>query len=216
LSFDNDSDADLARRTLEGQEGAFKALVARHKKWLYHFIARYVNNEADRQDILQESFVSSYFGLASFDSSRSFANWLRTIALNKCRDHGRRQTLRRFLLPWNGAAYETSIPDPAADIVEDIIKREELIGLHRAIMVLPQSLRDALILTSLEGLSYAEAAEILGTTAKGVEGLTYRARKRLAEKLSLEDCLQRSHLPQVDVRTAEYKRKRIVGRRQSC
>ena len=199
-----------------GREDAFKALVARHKKWLYHFIARYVSNEADRQDILQESFVSSYFGLASFDSSRSFANWLRTIALNKCRDHGRRQTLRHFLLPWNGTAYETLIPDPAADIVEDIIKREELISLHRAIMMLPQSLRDALILTSLEGLSYAEAAEVLGTTAKGVEGLTYRARKRLAEKLSLEDCQQASHLPPIDLRGAEYKKKRIVGRRQNC
>jgi RNA polymerase sigma-70 factor (ECF subfamily) len=216
LSFDNDSDADLACRTLKGQEDAFKALAARHKKWLYHFIARYVSNEADRQDILQESFVSSYFGLASYDVSRSFANWLRTIALNKCRDHGRRQTMRRFLLPWNNTAYETSIPDPAADIVGDIIKREELIGLHRAIMVLPRSLRDALILTSLEGLSYAEAAEVLGTTAKGVEGLTYRARKRLAEKLSPQDCQQISRSPPMDSRTAEYKSKRVVGRRQNC
>ena len=55
-----------------------------------------------------------------------------------------------------------------------------------AIDALPSRLRDPLILTAIEGLSQAEAAEILGLTVKAVEGAVYRAKKQLSETLKLD------------------------------
>src|ERR1700754_166601 len=179
------SDAALVAATLAGDEGAFTALVGRHKKWLYRYIHRYVRDETEAQDVLQESLIAAWRGLKSYDPNRPLEFWLRRIALNKCRDRARRQAVRRFLLPWSNSPRETLAADPAPAIDESLAENEQLRMARDAIEALPAKLRDPVILTAIEGLSQAEAAEILGLTVKAVEGAVYRAKKRLTEKLNL-------------------------------
>ena len=57
------SDAVLVAATLAGDEGAFTALVGRYKKPLYRYIHRYVREEAEAQDVLQESLIAAWRGL---------------------------------------------------------------------------------------------------------------------------------------------------------
>src|ERR1700750_3495950 len=108
------SDAALVAATLAGDEGAFTALVGRHKKWLYRYIHRYVRDETEAQDVLQESLIAAWRALKSYDPNRPLEFWLRRIALNKCRDRARRMAVRRILLPWSGGAREAAAVDPAA------------------------------------------------------------------------------------------------------
>jgi len=74
---------------------------------------------------------------------------------------------------------------------------------------LPAPLRDPLILTAIEGLSQAEAAEILGISVKAVEGAVYRAKKRLTETLQLERPAVRTEIRRPAPRPPEQRFRKI-------
>ena len=178
-------DAELARRSLGGERSAFSLLMARHKGPIHGYIRRYVRNPEDAGDILQETFVSAWRALSTYDPARPLDVWLRRIALNKCRDYGRRAKLRAAVSGlFDSDAHEVeAAPDPGAGSEAALIAREEAQALERALAALPHGLRDPLVLTALEGLSQAEAGAVLGLSAKAVEVRVYRARNKLAAVL---------------------------------
>lgn len=182
-------DDQLAARAIAGDERAFAWLMRRHKDALYRFIRRYTGNSDEAYDLLQETFAAAWAALKRYDAARSFPAWLRSIALNKCRDWSRRRAVRRWLTRSDpldsqaGLNLADEAPSPEAAVVE----RQRLSRLDRAVANLPQGLKEPLILTALEDLSHEEAGRILGLTAKAVELRVYRARKALAEALALHD-----------------------------
>ena len=95
----DESDAALAARAIKGDRSAFNHIVRRHQEPLYRFIRRYVGDTDEAYDLLQETFVSAWQALGRYDPARPAATWLRRIALNKCRDWGRRRTVRRLWYP---------------------------------------------------------------------------------------------------------------------
>jgi RNA polymerase sigma-70 factor (ECF subfamily) len=183
------TDAELVAEVLSGREAAFTALMRRHKTWLYLFVRRHVATSEDAYDVVQEAFTSAWSALKSYDRSRPFDIWLRRIALNKCRDRGRREAVRRRVLSMVGLAPEATeqVADTTPGAETQRIGGEALARLNAAIAALPGKLREALVLTSLQGLSQREAADVLGVTPKVVEMRAYRARRQLAEKLSPGD-----------------------------
>lgn len=180
------SDEALAVRAADGDERAFAALVGRHKATLYRLARRYVGDADDAYDIVQASFVSAWSALGRYDPARGFAPWLRTIALNKCRDHARRAAVRRLLMiPATQGA--EAVADPQQGAEAEWIAREELGALDRAIAGLPRGLKEPLLLTVFAGLSQAEAGRQLKISAKAVETRLYRARRALSETIGKAD-----------------------------
>lgn len=178
---DTGTDADLVERARQGEDAAFSVLVGRHKGWVYRFVMRYVGREDEALDLVQESFFAAWLALSSYDAGRPFGAWLRQIALNKCRDHGRRRKVRRMLSVFIGGD-EHDLPE----VVDESAGPERLVEswqdvdqLEAAIQKLPRSLKEPLLLTALEGLSHREAGEVLGLNAKAVEMRVYRARHQL-------------------------------------
>jgi RNA polymerase sigma-70 factor (ECF subfamily) len=177
-------DASLAVAARQGDQGAFAALMRRHKGWLYQFIRRYVADSDDAYDVLQESFVSAWGAISRFDPERPFEAWLRRIALNKCRDRARRNAVRRAALRVFGfEATESTAPLADSTATTDHALRR----LETAIAKLPRQLKEPLVLTTLEGLSHKDAGALLGINAKAVEMRVYRAKRQLASLLELED-----------------------------
>jgi RNA polymerase sigma factor CnrH len=174
-------DAELVRRALAGENQAFTALSTRHKVWLFRFIRRYVGNNDDALDVLQESLVSTWLALHRYDGARPFPAWVRQIALNKCRDWSRRGVLRGIVRYVSGDldlfAADARRSNPEALLGDS----ESLVRLDQAIAALPVSLREPLILTVFEGLSTREAAVQLHATEKAIETRLRRARQRLAK-----------------------------------
>lgn len=181
------SDEALAVRAADGDERAFATLVGRHKTALYRLVRRYVGDSDDAYDIVQASFVSAWFALGRYDPARAFAGWLRTIALNKCRDHGRRAAVRRFLMIAGTARAAEAVADPQQGAEAEWIAREELGLLDRAIAGLPRALKEPLLLTVFAGLSHAEAGRELGISTKAVETRLYRARRVLSRTINEAD-----------------------------
>ena len=187
MSRDEAPDAALAARAAGGDERAFAMLVTRHKAGLYRFARRYVGNGEDAYDIVQQSFISAWRALGRYDPGRPFGPWLHVIALNKCRDHERREKVRRVLLISGWGAAAEKVADPAAGAEERWIFEAGLSALDRAVAALPRALKEPLILTAFEGLSQAEAGDRLGISTKAVETRVARARRKLSAALDRDD-----------------------------
>lgn len=181
------SDEKLARWLQEGSNGAFDELMSRYKGRLYGFICRYVADRDEAYDLLQESFIAIYQKIHLYDSNRKFSTWAFQVALNKCRDWGRKKALTR-ILPFSSfkkmddnTDFLENIADQGADPEHILAGRRELEIIAKAVANLPEKLKTPLIMCVLEDMSQEECAGILGVTQKTVETRIYRARKKLTE-----------------------------------
>jgi RNA polymerase sigma-70 factor (ECF subfamily) len=172
----NDKDAALALRAAAGDRTAFNSLVHLHQEPLYRFIRRYVGDADEAYDILQETLVAAWHAVARLDPRRPALAWLRRIALNKCRDWGRRRAVRKFF--YGAAPLEDDRVGANSEDAQD--EEAKLARLDAAIARLPAQLKEPLLLTAFEGLSQEQAGAVLGVTAKAIETRIYRARKALA------------------------------------
>jgi RNA polymerase sigma-70 factor (ECF subfamily) len=180
------TDAELARAAAAGDDRAYARLMARHKASLYGLLRRYLGDPEEAREAAHEAFIAAWSALARYDPARPFGAWLRTIAVNKARDRGRRLAFRRLIFAERPQDDTLQLPDPAVAADAALVERERLVALDRAIARLPPALKESLLLTALEGRSQQETAEILGVTAKTVETRVYRARKMLARTLDAD------------------------------
>lgn len=178
------SDGDLATLALAGTDSAYAEIVRRHRSHVYRLILGNVSDADEALDLAQETFLSAHRALRRYDPARPMRSWLAAIALNKCRDWGRRRTVRRFF------TFARDIDDMAAAVPDDrpdqekmAADRQALARLRRAIADLPASLREPLVLHAIEGMSHAETASVLRITGKAVETRLRRARIKLNEAL---------------------------------
>ena len=174
---------DLARRATSGDRAAFSALMTTHKEQLYRFVRRRMPDAEEACDVVQEAFVSAWMAIGRFDPDRSFGVWLRSIALNKCRDRARRATVRQKLLGYCPPGAVELVRDEALSPEDDLIVRDDLANLASALAILPIHLKDALMLTAVDGMSQAAASAILGCSVKSIEYRVHRAREMLAQQL---------------------------------
>ena len=174
-----ESEADLAIKARNGDRRAFSLLIEQTKRPMYRFVRRYVGNDEDAYDIVQDAYIAAWSALARYDEGRSFLTWLRAIALNKCRDFRRRNLVRgklNSLFSFASPAHEE--PLPSQDLGDERLQR-----LDSAIAALPAFYKEPLLLTAISGLSQKEAAEQLKTTPKAIEMRVRRARQKLHDDL---------------------------------
>lgn len=175
---------DLARSAAGGDRRAFTTLMSNHKEALYRFVRRRTPDPEEAYDIVQEAFVAAWGALSRFDPDRSFGAWLRSIALNKCRDRARRAAVRRCLMGSCQADAAERLRDQSPSAEDDLIARDQLVALSVAITALPSRLRDALMLTAIDGMSQAAASTVLGCSVKSIEYRVHRAREMIGEEMN--------------------------------
>lgn len=176
-----DAEALQVRAAQEGDMAAFEWLVRRHEERLFGFCCRWLRCVEDAREVCQDSFVRAWQALPEFEGRARFTTWLYQIALNLCRDRaktrGSRQQASTVALDQVPLPPECprQSPDASAEW------QSELEKLHRGLAILPEKDRAALVLTSMEGLSHEECAQILGGSIRSIEGRVYRARQMLMQ-----------------------------------
>lgn len=178
-----ESDEQLVKRLCEGEDLVLDVLMQRHQEPLYNFVLRYIHDEHLAYDIVQETFVRVYTRAISFKPEFRFKTWLYQIALNLCRDRGRRKALRGFFSFNEAEERESVYTGYDAGIEERNETKEDIALLQKEIAKLPHKLKSALILFSLEEKSQIESADILGVSPKTIETRVYRAKKILEKKM---------------------------------
>jgi RNA polymerase sigma factor (sigma-70 family) len=183
------TDGELVGLSRMGRQDAFAEIMRRHRDAIYRLVRGHVGDADEALDITQECFASAWRALDRFEDARSLRRWLARIAINKCRDWGRRRAVRKlftFAVPITDVLAE-AIEDPGPGAHREVSGREEAQRLWSAIAKLPAGMKEPLLLCAVEELSYAEAAAVLRISAKAVESRLYRARRKLARILD-EEC----------------------------
>ncbi|GAA1846982.1 RNA polymerase sigma factor [Pseudonocardia ailaonensis] len=169
----------LVVRAREGDVRAFSELARRHQDALYRLALRLVGNSSDAEDALQESLIDAWRRLVRFRADSSFSTWMYRIVTNRCLDLLRR---RRPAVPVDQLAEELAAP--AAGAPEQAAEVDAgLAALRVALRRLPDEQRACWVLRELEGLGYAEIAEITGAGETAVRGRIHRARTALAGEM---------------------------------
>lgn len=185
------SDGELAALSLAGRHNAFAELMVRHKEPIYRLIRGYIGDAEEAVDLVQDCFTSAFKALDRYDNTRPFRAWISRIAINKCRDWARRRAVRRLILSTSSSEQAAAVPDPAPGAEEMAGDRQELEQLWQAITGLPRTLKEPLILRTIEGLSQSEVASLLQISEKAVESRLYRARRKLVALRYPRDALSR-------------------------
>lgn len=183
LALGECSDGELAALALAGRQAAYRELLGRHREAVFRLVRGSIGDADAALDVTQEAFIAAFAALKSYDGGRPFKTWVSRIAINKCRDWARRRAVRRFFsfaLPIEAAV---TIADESIPADQQLADRAELARVRDAITKLPSSIREPLILRTIEGLTQAETAEVLGISEKAVETRLYRARNKLTEDL---------------------------------
>ncbi len=179
------TDVLLMQQLSEGYDQALNELMARWRERVAAFLLRMVGDHVTAMDLTQESFVRLYTSRHSYRPTAAFSTYLFHIAANLARSHarwkGRHPTVP--LTDEEGAMiYEPADPRLSPDAAADLKEKSELV--LKAIAALPAELREALLLFTVEDMSLAEVATVVGCSAKAVEIRIYRARQALREAFS--------------------------------
>jgi RNA polymerase sigma-70 factor, ECF subfamily len=192
MPHDTQTDLRLLEELRNGRDSALNEIMDRWERALTSFAWRYVQNQTDAQDLVQETFVKVYKYRNRFRPDTRLSAWLFTTLANQCRnfDRWKRRHPTVALLSMSENSEETfsgvkvdladrmPTPDQTAETA-DLVTH-----LRRAIQTLPHELKTTLLLYQFEGLSYKEISEIMDCSLKSVETRLYRTRKHLRRILT--------------------------------
>jgi RNA polymerase sigma-70 factor (ECF subfamily) len=176
------SDRELVSAAREGEIEAFGALVRRYQKRIYRLAVHLLRDEAEAEDVTQDTFVRAYGALDRFDGRSEPFTWFYRIAVNLSLNRIRARKSRRQCPPLDDPRIEgllvetrTSLGDPAGFSAD----RELALALCEGLDELSETLRTTLVLVAVDGLSHSEAAQVLGCPEGTVAWRVHEARKRL-------------------------------------
>jgi RNA polymerase sigma-70 factor (ECF subfamily) len=173
------SDEELLARATDRDEEAFTALYRRRQAGIYRFALQMTGRRAVAEEVTQEVFLTLIREGNGFDASRgAVASYLYGVARNHVL---RRLEREKAYVAIDGEA-ERDWTAPA-DTLGDLTRGETIESVRRAVLALPASFREVVVLCDLQELSYADAASALGCAIGTVRSRLHRARAMLVEKL---------------------------------
>jgi RNA polymerase sigma-70 factor, ECF subfamily len=183
-------EAGIVRRCLAGDEKAYRELVEQYQAQVYSLALRMVRRAEDAEDLTQETFVRMFRALSRYDTERSFAAWLFTIASRLCIDHIRRRKVSPISLTQrerdSEEEYQIEVEDPGLKPDEVATYAEEERRTTDLIDSLPPHYRIVVILRHQQDLSYEEIAEALHLPLGTVKARIHRARGLLRARIEGE------------------------------
>src|SRR5437016_3024972 len=164
-----DSDDELVQAIAAGGKEALRGVIDRHGAAVLNFLYRMTGDASGAEDLSQETFLRVYRHAARYVPGGGFRGWLFAIARNLALNHGRQRRMEKSFAP---------VPSEAGDPIE----RAELErAVDAAIDRIEEPFRSALVLCSLDGLSYGDAAAACGCSVKTLSSRLARARAKLRE-----------------------------------
>lgn len=185
-------DAELIRQAQQKDVYAIRLITSRYNQQLFRVAWSVLQNHADAEDVLQESYLKAFTALKSFSGQSSLSTWLTRIVLNTALDTIRATNRRQsalneqdvVLMDVYRSHYTSSSNSEQPD--RHLMKSEFAKILKAALGRLPEQYRTTFILREIEGLTVTEAANILSINEATVKTRLFRARRLLKQALEPE------------------------------
>ncbi len=175
-------DEDVIARVRGGDAALFEILMRRHNQRLYRAVRGILRNEAEVEDVMQQTYLAAYAHLDQFAERARFSTWLCRIGIHEALARRRRAHATEPLPPDEGPIAMTATT-PDADPEDRAARRQLARLLEDAVDALPEIYRVVFMLRDVEELSTAEAAACLDVTEETVKVRLHRARNLLRESL---------------------------------
>lgn len=185
---DREADRMLVERVQAGDKQAFGLLVTKYQRKLARLVSRMVRDQAEVEDIVQDSFIRAYKALPNFRNDSAFYTWLYRIGVNTAKNwlvtHGRRAQLTSTTDGEDAENYAEPELLRNHETPERLLMTKQIGETVNAVVeALPEDLRTALTLREIEGLSYEEIADVMDCPIGTVRSRIFRARDAIALKL---------------------------------
>lgn len=179
------TDEDLIERFQQGELAAYEEIVRRYKDQLLNFVFRFLNNQEEAEDVVQETFLRVYRNRFAYTRVAKFSTWIYTIAGNLARTELRRRKRRRFF-----SLSDMGLEDRDYEISDEVFNPETHVDstlgeeiIQREISKLSPKFREVIILRDVQELSYEEISKIIRVPIGTVKSRVNRARLRLQNRL---------------------------------
>jgi len=191
-SYTDQTDQQLIGAARKGDRQAFTALVNRYEQTVYRFSFKMCRDPEKAKETLQDTFISVYRKLHSFDGKSKFSTWLYTIVTNNCLMKQRRRKIQELEDPlemYDDPPERDGTPGRAPiarwdETPADLLLTKELrMALDRAIGQLPVDYRVVFVLRDVEGKSTEVTAKILNLSVEATKSRLRRARAFLRDRL---------------------------------
>ncbi|WP_060722616.1 RNA polymerase sigma factor [Pseudonocardia sp. EC080625-04] len=178
------ADADLLRAHLEGDPQSFNELIRRHRTLLRIVALRVLENHHDADDAVQDGLLRAFRGAHTYAGRSSVGAWLRTIIENTARTAVRNRQRAQLRVTDIDATRLADTEQAGADPAEIAADRDLIAG---ALAQIPDPWRHTFQLVKINGLTYAEAAEVLGVPIGTVRSRINRANAARARHRAREN-----------------------------
>ena len=181
-------DQALVVRAQQGDKKAFGLLVEKYHRKLGRLLSRMIRDQAEVEDVVQESFIKAYRALNSFRGDSAFYTWLYRIGINTAKNYlvglGRRPQVMQEVDIDDVENFDDGHEMRTMETPETELMTKQIAQTVNDTMAgLPDELRVAITLRELEGLSYEEIAAIMQCPIGTVRSRIFRARETIAAKL---------------------------------
>ena len=180
-------DQALVVRVQQGDKKAFDLLVLKYQLRLSKLVSRFLRNQSDVPDVVQEAFIKAYRALPNFRGESAFYTWLYRIAINTAKNHLVAQSRKN---PANSIDVQDAEDYGASEWLKEFAspEREALASeleatIHQAMGDSPSDLREAVTLREIEGLSYEDIAAVMDCPIGTVRSRIFRAREAIDSRL---------------------------------
>ena len=184
-----DRDAELMLRVRDGDTAAFAQLLGRHRNPLVGFMYRMVQNQGVAEELAQEVFLRVYRARLTYEPTAKFNTWMFRIAthlaLNWLRDNKNekgRESLDQETSSEGGLGRQVRDKAPTAE--QRMVAESGLIEVRRAVEMLPDKQRAAVLMHKYQDLEYSQIAQTLECSESAVKSLLFRAYERLRSRLA--------------------------------
>jgi RNA polymerase sigma-70 factor, ECF subfamily len=181
-------DAELVKRALVHDAGAFRGIMQKHNRRLYRLARGILRNDADAEDAVQDAYVSAFTNLGGYRGESTLATWLSRIVINQALGRlRRRRATADFNAPDSARSEAELIQFPLTtshgDPERTMAQRQILELVERATDNLPAAFRLVFVTRVIEGMSVEETSELLGIKPETVKTRLHRARQLVREQL---------------------------------
>lgn len=186
---DTRPDRALVHDAQQGDPGASAVLIERYYPRIYSFVSHLTYGRGSAEDLTQEVFARALKALGRFNGQYQFEHWLLRIAKNLCIDEARRNVRSPELTDPGELPELQGVPAP--DYVWETVSQELVASVvRRALSALPSRQRAVLVMREMEGMSYADIAQVIGTNPRGVEATLRRARLRFRMEIARAESVE--------------------------
>jgi RNA polymerase sigma-70 factor, ECF subfamily len=188
----NAADLELVRRIKRGDDDAFREMVDRYHARVYSLSYGVLRNPEDAEEATQDTFLTLYRKIDTFDESKKFFSWFYRVALNQAYSRARRRRpvttvpIEDFLPRFQPDGHPTSpeLSTWAGGIEDEAIAKELAERAEGFISELPETYRDAIWMVDVEEMKPSDVAEILEISIPALKSRLHRARLYVRQRLS--------------------------------